>query len=83
MNTSIKPVLVNITYAGQSGNLVTQLDVGMDDNSIRRICEEAVRGGEVPGVLGNIPRNAFANFVIDRFNGPETRFVVRPKVPFG
>ena len=82
---NIKPVLVNITYAGQSGNWFTQLDTGSDDNTIRRLCEEAVRGGEVSGVPTNIPGNAFANFVIDRFNGTgeQTRFVVRPKVPFG
>lgn len=83
MNNNIKPVLINITYAGQSGNWFTQLDVGMDDQNIRRICEEAVRAGEVPGVLTNIPGNAFTNYVIDRFNGEQTRFVVRPKVPFG
>lgn len=83
MNTIYTPVLINITYAGQSGNWVTQLDTGMDDHNIRRICEEAVRAGEVVGLKSNIPRNAFANYVIDRLNGPETRFVVRPKVPFG
>jgi hypothetical protein len=82
-----KPVLINITYAGQSGNWFTNIDIGSDDNTIRRLCEEAVRGGEVPGVFSNIPGNAFANFVIDRFNengtNVQTRFVVRPKVPFG
>ena len=84
---NIKSVLVNITYSGRSGNWFTQLDVGCDDNTIGRLCEEAVRGGEVPNLVSDIPRNAFANFVIDRFNengsNVQTRFVVRPKVPFG
>ena len=42
-----------------------------------------VRSGEVPGISPNIPKQAFANFVIDRFHGDQPRFVVRPKVPFG
>ena len=76
-------VLINITYHGQSGNYVTAMDAGMDDRNIKRICEEAVRSGEVPGISPDIPKNAFANFVIDRFHGDQVRFVVRPKVPFG
>ena len=77
-------VLINMTYQGRSANYWAQIDPGMDDASIRRICEEAVRAGEVPGLPKNIQRNAFANFVIDRFNGNDgVRFVLRPKVPFG
>ena len=55
------------------------------DATIRRLCEEAVRGGEVPGLSPAIPKNAFRHFVIDRFHGGDgqARFVVRPKVPFG
>lgn len=76
-------VLINITYQGQSGNYLVNLDPGLDDKTIKSICEEAVRAGEVPGIDPHIPRNAFANFVIDRFNTEPVRFVVRPKVPFG
>ena len=76
-------VLLNITWQGQSGNYLVNLDPGLDDNTIKNVCEEAVRAGEVPGISPNIPKNAFANFVIDRFHGDQTRFVVRPKVPFG
>ena len=77
-------VLINMTYNGQSGNYVANIDAGLDDSSIRRICEEAVRAGEVPGLPKNIRVDAFRNFVIDRFHGNEgVRFVVRPKVPFG
>jgi hypothetical protein len=76
-------ILINITYQGQSGNYLVDLDPGLDDNTIKNICEEAVRAGEVPGISPGIARNAFANFVIDRFQGEPARFVVRPKVPFG
>ena len=76
-------VLINITWQGQSGNYLVNMDQGVDDNTIKNVCEEAVRAGEVPGIPSNIPKNAFANFVIDRFHGDPARFVVRPKVPFG
>lgn len=76
-------VLINITWQGQSGNYLVHMDPGVDDNTIKNICEEAVRSGEVPGIAPNIPRHAFANFVVDRFGGEQPRFVVRPKVPFG
>ena len=76
-------VLINITYAGQSGNYLVNIDQGVDDTTIKNVFEEAVRAGEVPGISPNIPRNAFVNFVIDRFHGEQPRFVVRPKVPFG
>jgi hypothetical protein len=76
-------VLINITYQGQSGNYLVNMDPGVDDNTIKKVCEEAVRSGEVVGIAPNLPVNAFANFVIDRFHGDQARFVVRPKVPFG
>lgn len=75
--------LINITYDGQSGNFLAQLDLAQDDASIRRICEEAVRAAEVDGISPEIRRRAFANHVIDRFHGDPVRLVVRPKVPFG
>ena len=75
--------LINITWQGQSGNSLVNIDQGVDDNTIKNICEEAVRAGEVPGISPYIPKNAYANFVIDRFHGDQTRFVARPKVPFG
>ena len=76
-------VLMNITWQGQSGNYWVNLDQGVDDATIKRVAEEAVRSGEVVGISKRIPRNAFANFVIDRFHEGQTRFVIRPKVPFG
>jgi hypothetical protein len=43
-------VLINMTYNGRSGNYLANIDEGLDDASIRRICEEAVRAGEVAGM---------------------------------
>ena len=76
-------VLLNITWQGQSGNYLVNMDPGVDDNTVKNVCEEAVRSGEVPGISPHIPRNAFANFVVDRFQSEQPRFVIRPKVPFG
>ena len=76
-------VLINITYHGQSGNYLVNMDPGVDDATIKNICEEAVRSGEVPGVSPAIPKNAFANFVIDRFHGDQPRFRARVAPPSG
>ena len=75
--------LINITWQGQSGNYIANLESNLDDHSIKNICEEAVRSGEVHGITPYIPRHAFTDHVIDRFYNGQTRFVVRPKVPFG
>ena len=42
-------VLINITYQGQSGNYLVNMNPGVDDATIKNVCEEAVRSGEVPG----------------------------------
>ena len=77
-------VLMNVTYNGLSGNFFAQLPAGMNDDTIRRVVEEAVRAGEVPGLPPNIPGNAFADHVIDRVgDANQARYIVRPKVPFG
>lgn len=81
-------VLINITYDGQNGDYRCDMDPNVsDDDTVRRVCEEALRGGEVQGIdRRDVGRGVFANFVVDRFGGAgerETRFVVRPKVPFG
>lgn len=77
-------VLINVTYQGQSGSYYARIDPGVDDATIRRVCEESARAGEIAGISRQLPHNAFANFVIDRFHGDQQpRFVVRPKVPFG
>lgn len=77
-------VLMNVTYNGLSGNYFTKLPAGINDHGIRRVVEEAVRAGEVPGLPQNIPGNAFADHVIDRVDDVnQARYIVRPKVPFG
>jgi hypothetical protein len=76
-------VLMNITWQGQSGNYWVNLDPTVDDAMVKSVAEEAVRSGEVAGLSADIRRNAFSDFVIDRFQDGQARFVIRPKVPFG
>jgi len=76
--------LINITYNGLSGNYFAQIEPGIDDATLKRFCAEALRSGEVTGIGATaVPDHAFNNYVIDRFHGELTRFVLRPKVPFG
>ena len=77
-------VLMNVTYNGLSGSCYAVFDPNLDDNTVRRLTEEAVRSGEVAGLPKNIPDNAFENFVVDRLQEDRlVRLVVRPRVPFG
>ena len=75
-------VLIDIAWLGQSGSFLAEIDPGVDDDTVRNVCEDAVRSGEVTGISPDIPKNAFANFTIDRLGGEPTRLVVRPKVSF-
>ncbi len=79
----MKSATINITYQGLSANYLTPLPKNASDAMIRRVCEEAIRGGEVPELPRAIPANAFAAHVVDRFQGAKNQFIVRPQVPFG
>ena len=78
--------ILNITYQGQSADYELELPGGATDADIQRIATEVVRSGGVRGLhVPNLPANAFANYVVDRLDGPdgEQRIYLRPKVPFG
>ncbi len=76
---------LNITYNGLSGDYPLELDGEVTDADVRRIAVEVVRSGNLTGLkIANLPVDAFANFVVDRFqNGGQPRIYLRPKVPFG
>jgi hypothetical protein len=77
---------VNITWAGQNGDLPDTVAFDASDRAIRAWVTEAVRGGGVPGIARDVQAD-FADFVIDRFGANGTRgynlIQVRPKTPFG
>jgi hypothetical protein len=77
---------VNITWAGQNGDLPDTVNRDATDVDVKRWVTEAVRTGGVPGIVAD--QNAdFSDFVIDRFEPNETRpwalIQCRPKTPFG
>jgi hypothetical protein len=78
--------ILNITYNGTSADYAQPLDGELSDREIRRIAEELVRSGDVPGLwLKNLPHRVFEQFVVDRIHSPQggLRIYLRPKVPFG
>jgi hypothetical protein len=63
---------LNVTYAGESQNLASQIHHATSDVDIRRIAAESLE----------LPQGTFDLFMVDRF--PETgHYYLRPKVPFG
>ena len=79
-------MILNITWNGISADTDVNVEPGVVDRDIKRIAVELLRSGGVPGLLlRNLPADAFADFVVDRFDTPEggQRIFLRPKVPFG
>ncbi|MGF1465645.1 MAG: hypothetical protein ACFCGT_05895 [Sandaracinaceae bacterium] len=87
----MRPVLenearVNITWAGQNGDLPDPVHVDATDVEILAWATEAVRAGSVPGIARDGGAD-FTGFVVDRFGSTDARpyplIQVRPKTPFG
>jgi hypothetical protein len=78
--------ILNVTYRGRSADARQQIDDRTGDAEVRRICVELIRTGGLGDLhVRDLPRDAFAHFVIDRFADPDgvLRVYLRPKVPFG
>lgn len=77
---------VNVTWAGENGDLVDPVSVDATDADVRQWVTEAVRTGGVAGVPADAAAD-FHNFVIDRFAPNDIRpfnlIQLRPKTPFG
>lgn len=93
MNANLENVLiradearVNITWAGQNGDLPDPVHFDARDDEIRRWVTEAVATGHVPGIAADRAAD-FRDFVVDRFAAtaqrPYNLIQVRPKTPFG
>ena len=91
-NEAIVPQVVNhmarlnITFAGQQGELPDPVAYDTTDEDLKRMATESVRDGYVPGIDKN-DNVDFTDFVVDRFSAradvPFNRLMIRPKTPFG
>lgn len=88
MNARLDPnlAMVNITWAGQNGELPDPVARDSSDAQIRAWAAEALRGGDVPGIRRDTGAD-LRDFVVDRFpssrDTPWARIFIRPKTPFG
>jgi len=77
---------LNITYAGQNGDLVDPVDWDATDLDIRTWAAEAIRTGGVPGIEA-VNQVDLTDFKVDRFAATEARpwalISLRPKTAFG
>jgi len=77
---------VNVTYAGQNGDLRDPVPFDSADGDVITWVTEAVRGGSVANIPAS-PAADFRNFVVERFSATEetpfNRITIRPKTPFG
>ena len=76
---------LNVTVNGFSADLPVDLQLEVPIEDLKRIAAEVIRSGGFPGLRpDDLPPDAFRHYVVDRFGrGPETRYYLRPKVPFG
>lgn len=77
---------VNVTFAGQNGDLPDPVSYDATDAEVLRMVTEAVQTGGVPGIPADPDAN-FTDFVVDRFEANDARpyrlLSLRPKTPFG
>ncbi len=77
---------VNITWAGQNGDLPDPVAYDTADHQVLAMVTEAIRSGGVPGIQPDRHVD-LRDFVVDRFPAgrdvQHNRVFVRPKTPFG
>jgi hypothetical protein len=77
---------LNVTWAGQNGDLPDPVPYGAAEGDIRQWAAEAIRTGGVAGIRVDVNVN-LRGFVVDRFGPNEARpynlIQIRPKTPFG
>jgi len=77
---------LNVTWAGQNGNLPDPIPFNSTNREVMAIAQEAIRAGDIPGINADRAAN-LEGFVIDKFAATEGipfgRIVARPSTPFG
>lgn len=77
---------VNVTYDGANGDLSDPVPYDTTDTVVRRLVEESIRTGSLPGFAADADVD-LGDYVVDRFPATAERdhnvIFVRPKTPFG
>lgn len=77
---------VNVTWAGQTGDLPDPIEFDASEADIRTWVTESVRSGSIPGIRADGAAD-FSDYVVERFNAtadrPWNTVMIRPKTPFG
>ena len=77
---------VNVTFAGQNGELPQPVFAQSSDADVKTWVTEAVRNGGIPGIRADVNAD-FRDYVVDRFDPTEARphrlIILRPKTAFG
>jgi len=77
---------VNVTYAGQNGELPAPVSLASTEEDIRQMVTEALRGGGIPGIPAD-PDADISGYVVKTFDPtvarPHHLINVRPKTEFG
>ena len=76
---------VNVTYANQNGDLTDPVLYDSTDETIVRMAQESLRGGDISGVDADAGAD-LSGYKVDRApakEGKPNRLFVRPKTEFG
>jgi len=76
---------LNITWAGENGELPDAVSFDAADNDVKQWATEAVSNGYVPGIAADTTVS-FEDYVVQRFaakDGQPNKIFIRPKTPYG
>jgi hypothetical protein len=89
VNIAANEAIVNITWAGNNGDLRDPVSFDATDEQIRTWVVESVQTGSVTNITAdpNVTLGDFSDFVVDRFASseetPYNRIFLRPKATYG
>jgi hypothetical protein len=76
---------VNITWAGENGELPDPVSYDATDGDLLQWAAEAIRGGSIPGITAD-PNVNLQDFIVEKYAAKgdlPNRISIRPKTPFG
>jgi hypothetical protein len=86
MELQANEALVNVTWAGQNGDMPQPVEFDASNQDILSWVTEAVQSGSIPGITPD-PDADFSDFVVEKMAATEVRptnqVIIRPKTAFG